>query len=283
MIKQKKKNKFNTLNTSPIKKEKNKASLIHSINSARTIKTLFINNIEFNQKDKKEKRNNISPNNSLNHLVNSFSSKSQIVKSSSNNKRTFKYILDEFRKKEKLLELSKKQLYVYSLKQFSPKLLRKKDKNENMKKDIYPYRNDNDEKYHIHTMLFKNKLIPYVDKIDIRKMTTNLPPLILGSRYIIPEKSMEVIKREEFNEAVDKIIRENSKILHRKKLNLTKKEILKRVRKRNLKFCNNRIQETEKDVYSKKNKIIENYKTLKLSLNQFDNWNSPENFDNLFT
>ena len=278
-----KKNKFKTIQISPIKREKNKKSLNHNVKSAKNLKTLFINNIEFNKKNKIEKRNNISPKNSLNYLVNSFSSKSQIIKSSSSNKKKFKSILDEFRQKEKLLEQSKRQLYEYSLKRYSPRLLRKKGKNEITKKDIYSFRNNNDEKYKIKTMIFKNRIIPYADRINIGKNISKLPPLKLGSRYIIPKKSLEVLKREEFNEAINKIIKENNKSRKKKKLNLTKKEILNRVRNRNLKFCNNRIRQTEEDVNIKKNKIIENYNTLKLSLNQFDNWNSLENVDNLFT
>ena len=152
-----------------------------------------------------------------------------------------------------------------------------------MKKDIYTYRNNNDNKYKIQNMIFKNKLIPYVDRIDIRKITTQLPPLVLGCRYIIPKKSEEIIKRREFNEAVDKIIKESKQKKQKKQLNLTKKEILKRVRNRNLQFCRNRIHETEEDVFIKRNKIITDYNALKLSLNQFDNWNSPENVDNLFS
>ena len=278
-----KKDKFKTINTSPIKKEINKKSFIHNAQSAKNLKSIFINNIEFNQNIQNESRNYLSPKSSLNYLINSYSSRSQKIKSISGNKKKFKTILDEFSKKEKILESSKKQLYVYSLKQFSPRLLRKKDKNENMKKDIYTYRNNNDNKYKIQNMIFKNKLIPYVDRIDIRKITTQLPPLVLGCRYIIPKKSEEIIKRREFNEAVDKIIKESKQKKQKKQLNLTKKEILKRVRNRNLQFCRNRIHETEEDVFIKRNKIITDYNALKLSLNQFDNWNSPENVDNLFS
>jgi len=277
-----KKDKFKTINTSPIKNERNKMTFVHNAKSAKNLKTIFINNIEFNQSKPKESRNYLSPKSSLNYLINSYSSRSQKFKSNSGNKKKFKSILDEFRKKEKILESSKNQLYVYSLKQFSPRLLRKKGKNENMKKDIYTSRNNNDNKYKIQNMIFKNKLIPYVDRIDIRKITTQLPPLVLGCRYIIPKKSEELIKRQEFNEAVEKIIQESNKKRQKRKLNLTKKEILKRVRNRNLQFCKNRIHETEEDVYFKRNKIITDYNALKLSLNQFDNWNSPENADNLF-
>ena len=278
-----KKDKFKTINTSPLKKEINKKSFIHNAQSAKNLKSIFINNIEFKQNESKESRNYLSPKISLNYLINSYSSRSQKLKSISGNKKKFKTILDEFFKRENILESSKKQLYVYSLKQFSPRLLRKKDKNENMKKDIYTCRNNNDNKYKIQNMIFKNKLIPFVDKIDIRKITTQLPPLVLGCRYIIPKKSEEIIKRQEFNEAVDKIIKESKRKKQKKQLNLTKKDILKRVRNRNLQFCRNRIHETEEDVFIKRNKIITDYNTLKLSLNQFDNWNSPENVDNLFS
>ena len=81
---------------------------------------------------------------------------------------------------------------------------------------------------------------------------------------------------------MDKIIKEKNNHSHKNKINLTKKDILKKFRKRNLQFCNNRIHKTERDVYMTKNKIIKTFNILKLSLNQFDNWNSPENLDNLF-
>ena len=131
-------------------------------------------------------------------------------------------------------------------------------------------------------MIFNNKCIPYLDGIDIRKTSTNLPPINLGARYYIPKKSIEIIKREKLNEAIDKIIKENNRIVNKKKLNLTKKAILQKFRNRNLKFCNNRIHKTEVDVNGTKSKIINNFDKLKLSLNEFDNWNSPENIDNLF-
>ena len=78
------------------------------------------------------------------------------------------------------------------------------------------------------------------------------------------------------------LITKDEKITHRKKLNLTKKEILEKFRNRNLQFCNNRIQKTEEDANDKKNKIIKKFDNLKLSLDEFDNWNSPENAENLF-
>ena len=171
--------------------------------------------------------------------------------------------MDEFKKKEKLLEGSKKILYLYSLKSFSPRLLRKKGSKENNKIDTY----------------LSNKCIPYLDGIDIRKKSMNLPPINFGARYRNSKKSIEMIKRENLNDATNK---EDEKITHRKKLNLTKKEILEKFRNRNLQFCNNRIQKTEEDANDKKNKIIKKFDNLKLSLDEFDNWNSPENAENLF-
>ena len=275
-----KKNNLNTIDTSLIKKEKNKRSIIHNIKSAKTIKTLFINNLKFNQIKNNQINNSLSPKKSFDYLLNSSSSRNNKI----NLKKRFKSILDEFKKKEKILEGSKKLLYLYSLKSFSPRLLSKKGSKENNKIDNNLSRNNNyeHEKYKIHTMIFNNKCIPYLDGIDIRKTSTNLPPINLGARYYIPKKSIEIIKREKLNEAIDKIIKENNRIVNKKKLNLTKKAILQKFRNRNLQFCNNRIHKTEVDVNGTKNKIINNFDKLKLSLNEFDNWNSPENIDNLF-
>ena len=273
-----KKNNLKPINTSQKKKEKNKKSTIHNTKSAKTLKTLFINNLKFNQIKDKEKIKNISPKRSLDYLLNSSSSRNN----RRNCKKKFKSVLDEFKKKEKLLEGSKKILYLYSLKSFSPRLLRKKGSKENNKIDTYLSKNNNNynnEKYKIHTMIFKNKCIPYLDGIDIRKKSMNLPPINFGARYRNSKKSIEMIKRENLNDATNK---EDEKITHRKKLNLTKKEILEKFRNRNLQFCNNRIQKTEEDANDKKNKIIKKFDNLKLSLNEFDNWNSPENAENLF-
>ena len=269
--------KFININTSPIKKEKNRFALLHNVRSAKNIKTLFINNIEFNL----NKENRIKSR-SIHILGNSSSSRSQKIKSNFVNKKKVLSIIDNFKKKEKQLEESKKQLYTYSLNQFSARLLRKKGKKENTKRKIVNPSNNGEEEYKIQTMIFKNKKIPYIDKIDIRKISTNLPPIVIGSRYFIPEKSEEVIKREEFNEAINQIIEKSKKIKQRIKINLTKKEILNKVRQRNIQLCNKRIHKTEEDVHYAKNKIIKDCDSLKLSLNQFDNWNSPENIDNLF-
>lgn len=272
-----KKEKFNSINTSSIKEEKKHIPSFHNAKSAKSIRQLFINNIEFNfnQKKANEKK-------SLHNLINTSSSRSQKIKSNYINKKRVLSIIDNFKKKEKLLEDSKKQLFTYSLKQFSPRLLRKKGKSDEMKKDDINSRNNKEGRYKIKTMLFKNKIIPYVDKIDIRKIQAYLPPIILGSRYIIPKKTEEIIKREEFNDAVNQFIKDSKKIKQKINLNLTKKEILNKIRQRNIQFCNKRIYKTKEDVFLTKNKIIKDYDTLKLSLNQFDNWNSPENIDNLF-
>ena len=277
------KNKSNKSNSSSAIKRKNEINKLHVVKSATTIKKLYINNLEFNIRKQKSNIRNISPKNNSYKLENSFSAKSQHIYSPKGYHKRVLSNLESFRKKEKQLERSKKQLYVYSLKQFSPRLLRQNDKNENMKNNINNDNNINrrNERTKLQTFIFKNKAIPYADKIDLKQIKTYLPPIKLGCRYSIQEKSSEVIKREEFNEAINKIINENKK-KHKNKINLTKKDILIKIRNRNLKFCDFRVHKTEEDVSNTKNKIIKNYNNLKLSLNQFDNWNSPENSDNLF-
>ena len=276
------KQRYNTLNNSYTKKKNNEIKKLHNVNSARSLKKLYINNIEFNQVIQKSRSNNIIRKKSIINLDNSHSNKSQIIHYSPRSNKRMLSNIDSFLKKEKLLEGSKKQLYTYSLKQFSPRLLKRKYKDENNKKDINIYRNNRVEKGKFKTIIFKNKEIPYTDKIDLTKISTYLPPIILGSRYSIPGKSVEEVKKQEFNEALNKMIKEQNKIKYKDKLNLTKKEILKKMRNRNLKFCNNRIYKTKQDVYSTKNSIINIYNIFKLGLDEFDNWNSPENVDNLF-
>ena len=277
-----KKQRYNTINNSYTKKKNNEINKLHNVNSARSLKKLYINNIEFNHVIQKSRSNNIIRKKSFNNIDNSYSNKSLKINSSLRRNKRMLSNIESFLKKEKLLEGSKKQLYTYSLKQFSPRLLRRKCKNENNKKNINIYRNNRVEKGKFKTIIFKNKEIPYTDKIDLTKISTYLPPIVIGSRYSIPGKSVEEVKRQEFNEALNKMINEQNKIKYKNKLNLTKKEILKKMRNRNLQFCNIRINKTEKDVYSTKNSIINNYNILKLSLDEFDNWNSPENIDNLF-
>ena len=276
------KQRYNTINNSYTKNGKNEINKHYCINSARNIKKLYINNIEFKPIILKSRSYIITRKKPNNNFENSFSNKSLIINSSLRRKKRMLSNIEGFIKKEKILEGSKKQLYTYSLKQFSSRLLRKKCKNENNKKNINIYRNNRVEKPKFKTIIFKNKEIPYTDKIDLTKISNYLPPIILGSRYSIQEKSEDEFKKEEFNEALNKMIKEQNKIKYKNKLNLTKKEILKKMRNRNLQYCNNRIHETKKDVYSTKNRIINNYNILKLSLDEFDKWNSPENIDNLF-
>ena len=276
------KQKSNRINKSFLLKNNNEINRLHGAKSATTIKKYHINNLVFNNK----KRNIIGRNNSSNKsgyiLENSSSAKSQHIYSPKEFQKRLLSNFESFRRKEKQLEQSKKQLLVYSLKQFSTKLLRKNGKNENMKNSIDDTKNKRNDRAKIKTFVFKNKEIPYTDKIDLKKINTYLPPIKLGCRYSVIEKSLETIKREQLNEAIKKILDEKEKLKHKNKINLTKKEMLYKIRNRNLKFCDLRIHKTEENVSNTRNIIINNYNNLKLSLNQFDNWNSPENFDNLF-
>ena len=276
------KQKSNKTNKSFLSKNNNEINRLHGAKSATTIKKYHINNLVFNKKKRKIFERNISPKKSGYILVNSSSAKSQHIYSPNEFQKRLLSNFESFHKKEKQLEKSKKQLYVYSLKQFSSKLLRKNDKNENMKNSIDENKNKRNDRTKLKTFLFKNKEIPYTDKIDFKKVNTYLPPIKLGCRYSVIEKSLEAIKRQELNEAIKKIINEKETMKQKNKINLTKKEILYKIRNRNLKFCDLRIHKTEENVFNAKNQIIKNYNNLKLSLNEFDNWNSPENFDNLF-
>ena len=274
--------KSNKSNRSYSLENKNEINRLHVAKSAITIKKLHINNLVFNQKKRKIRGRNISPKKSGNILENSSSARSQHIYSPKEFQKRLLNNIESFKKKEKQLEKSKQQLYAYSLKQFSSRLLRKNDKNENIKNNLNDNKNKRHERTKLKTFIFNNKAIHYLDTLDLKKIPTYLPPIKLGCRYSIPEKSLEVIKREELNEAINKLINENDKMRKKYELNLTKKEILYKIRNRNLKYCDQRIHKTQENVSNTKNEIIKNYNDLKLSLNQLDNWNSPENFDNLF-
>ena len=46
--------------------------------------------------------------------------------------------------------------------------------------------------------------------------------------------------------------------------------------------CNRLIEKKTKSIHKTKNRIIKVYNNLKISLNEYDDWNSPKNIDNLY-
>jgi len=72
--------------------------------------------------------------------------------------------------------------------------------------------------------------------------------------------------------------------MKRKKENLllTKKEIFESMKSEKLNKCHRLIEKTTKNIHKTKNKIFTVYNNLKISLNEYDDWNSPKNVDNLY-
>ena len=243
---------------------------------------LSINQIECNLNLEKNNKNKKIYNklNNNNFLFNSPSSKTQILKQRLFNKEHGELIFNQFLKKELKME-DRMKLFPIFLERYSPRLLCKQNtKKRNKKINLNENENDNDE-YKIRIGIFKNQTIPYIEKIDSRKFSSNLPPIILGSKFNIQEKSEDSIKKEKFYSEIEKIEKERKKGKSEKK-KMTKKELLKIFNNKKLKNCRNLIDKTKINITDTKNKINRIYNKLKLSLNEYDDWNSPKNADNLY-
>jgi hypothetical protein len=68
---------------------------------------------------------------------------------------------------------------------------------------------ENDDEYKIRTVTFKNQIIPYVEKLDLREMTLNLPKIVIGSRNGLKDESIENPKKDIFKQEIEK--KENEK------------------------------------------------------------------------
>lgn len=231
-----------------------------------------------------ERDNNKKKYNKFNKLFNSPSSKTQIIKQKLFNKEHGKHIFNKFLKQELKME-DKSRLFPLFLERYSPRLLRKRNtKINNLKPNNYGNNrnNDIDDEYKIKNAIFKNQTIPYLEKIDARKQATNLPPIILGSQYNLPNKSEENIKKEKFYGEIEKMERENRKAKGKSNKKMTKKELLKLIKNKKLIKCKNLIHKTKNNITDTKDSINRFFNKLKTSLNQFDDWNNPENADNLY-
>ena len=254
----------------------------YCLTSIKEQKEPYINQIEciLNvESDNKNKKNN-----KYNRLFNSPSSKTQIIKQKLFNKEHGEHIFNKFLKQELKME-DKNRLFPLFLERYSPRLLRKRNtKINNLKPNNYgDKRNDDiDDEYKIKNAIFKNQTIPYLEKIDARKQITNLPPIILGSQYNLPNKSEENIKKEKFYVEIEKMERENRKVKNKSNKKMTKKELLKLIKNKKLIKCKNLILKTKNNITDTKDTINRFFNKLKTSLNQFDDWNNPENADNLY-
>ena len=254
----------------------------YCLTSIKEQKEPYINHIEciLNvESDNKNKKNN-----KYNRLFNSPSSKTQIIKQKLFNKEHGEHIFNKFLKQELKME-DKNRLFPLFLERYSPRLLRKRNtKCNNLKTNNYDEKRseDIDDEYKIKNAIFKNQTIPYLEKIDARKQTTNLPPIIIGSQYNLPNKSEENIKKEKFYVEIEKMERENRKGKSKSNKKMTKKELLKFIKNKKLIKCKNLIHKTKNNITDTKDSINRFFNKLKTSLNQFDDWNNPENADNLY-
>ena len=107
-------------------------------------------------------------------------------------------------------------------------------------------------------------------------------PIIIGSQYNLPNKSEENIKKEKFYVEIEKMERENRKGKSKSNKKMTKKELLKFIKNKKLIKCKNLIHKTKNNITDTKDSINRFFNKLKTSLNQFDDWNNPENADNLY-
>ena len=261
----------------------NSLSKNYCITSINEPNKLYINQVECNLNlDSSYKKENIKQINKYNNLLyNSLTSKTQRIKQRIFNKEHGESEVNNYMKKEPIIE-DKRRLVPYFMKRFSPRLLRKK--NTKIKREINNSTNKRNvvgDEYKIRNAIFKNQTIPYVEKIDVRKKSLKFPPIRLGSQFNLPEKSEDSIKREMFYNEIKRIENERKKRKSENK-NYTKKEMLQLIKKKKLINCKYLINKTRINISETKNKIDKFYNKLKTSLNQFDDWNSPENLDNLY-
>ena len=258
----------------------NKNYCVTSIDEANK---LYINQVECNLNlDNSFKKENNKQNNKYNNLIyNSVSSKTHRIKQKIFNKENRESEVNNLVKKEHDME-AKRRLVPYFMERFSPRLLRKNNtKTKNEINNNINRRNNNNEESKIINTIFNNQTIPYLEKIDVRKKSLKFPPISLGSQYNLPERSEDSIKREKFYNEIKRIENERKKGKSENK-NYTKKEILELLKNKNLINYNYLINKTRINISETRNKIDIFYNKLKSSLNQFDNWNSPENIDNLY-
>ena len=238
-----------------------------------------------NLKQKKlEDRNYFIRNNSKkkynNLLYNKSSSKTKLLKKKLIDKEnTPEYNMEKFLKKELELEKRKDKLHPSLIEKLSSRLFFEKKINDN--------NNDkgaeNDEEYKIRTVTFNNQKIPYVEKIDMREMTLNLPKIVIGSKYGLKDESIENSKKDMLEKVIEKKENEKKKgKSFRNQQKLTKKEIFESMKSEKLNKCHRLIEKTTKNIHKTKNKIFTVYNNLKISLNEYDDWNSPKNVDNLY-
>ena len=121
------------------------------------------------------------------------------------------------------------------------------------------------------------------------KITTELPLMKIGSKYNGP--GTEIVKNEKQEQFEEKLKQfyenENLKNFNpkRKIVNLSTKsrdEIANIFKEKKLRKCNYLIERNNKNVNKIRDKINKDYNELIRSFNEYDDWDSPENKDNLY-
>ena len=112
-------------------------------------------------------------------------------------------------------------------------------------------------------------------------MSNILPPIILGSRFNVQDKSSDITEKEKFYNEIEKLEKGRKKGISENK-KLSKKEILQMMKTKKLLQYKFLIHKTQKTISNTKGKINKDYNQLKISLNQFDDWNDGENDNVIF-
>jgi len=254
-----------------------------SINNRANNGSFIISNSK--DKDKHESNNKI--------ISNSINMKNKDYNDNIMNKR-FKNLfrngssLDSKFLKEKLFGKEKPELSKEENKQkFRPSLIEKYNKRLFYNKSLNNYdvnielndnKMDENNSYKVSIKTFHNKNISYVDKIDKKNVDLSLPPIVRGSKYNSKNKSIETININSKKNVEENDNLEKNRNVHK----LTKKEILNMIKGRKFIKFNQKIVRATRNINKTSDKIRNIFNRLRISLNEYDDWNDPKNIDNLY-
>jgi len=226
----------------------------------------IISNIKLNNKD----YNNNIMNKRFKNLLNN---------GSSLNSKLLKEKLFDKEKPEISMKENKPKLRPSLIEKFSKRLFYNKTLNNNNENiELNDNKMHDDDAYKIHTITFHNKKISYADKIDKRNVDLCLPPIVIGSKYNSQNKSIESI-----NMYIKKNVEENDKLEKNRNVQKhTKKEILNLIKGRKLIKVKRQIVRATRNINKTSDKIRNIFNRLRISMNEYDDWNDPKNIDNLY-
>ena len=120
------------------------------------------------------------------------------------------------------------------------------------------------------------------------KFNSELPFMKVGSKYNESIKTLKDEEKEKFEEELKKFY-ENEKLKNfrnkRKLIDLSTKskdEIMQIFKDKKLRKCNYLIGKTKSNINEIRDKINRDYNDLIYSFHEYDDWDSPENKDNLY-